>query len=210
MSLIIFDLDGVLIDSEEFHKKCLNEALENIDKKFKINDYEDELFKSKTLREKLKLLTIHKNLDASFYDYIIKQKQLLTIQHIKTHIHEDYKLINIMKKLKYNHNIVCASNSMYETVKMSLLKLGIMEYIDFFISHEEVDNPKPEPDMFLKCINRFKTKPENTLVIDDSDIGIQAAKKCGANFIKVKSRKDLDIIFVASSRYKVNSVFQII
>lgn len=194
MDLVIFDLDGVLIDSKDAHYECLNKALETIDKKLVISmDEHLQLYDAKPTMVKLKMLSELKGLDSSYYQEIFDLKQLFTLQYIHNNIKEDTELIDVFEYLRHKKcKVACASNSIYKTVKLSLLKLGLMDQIDYFISNEDVKNPKPHPEMFLKCISRFNTSPCNTLILEDSNTGLTAAKKSGANFIKVRNRNDIN------------------
>ena len=78
IKLVIFDLDGVLYESKEFHFDALNSALEEIDKKFIISKEEHlNMYDGLSTRKKLELLTFNKGLDSKFYDQIgLKNKKL--------------------------------------------------------------------------------------------------------------------------------------
>lgn len=194
IDLVIFDLDGVLIDSKDAHYECLNKALEAVDKKYTITlDEHLHIYDAKPTMVKLKMLSELKGLDSTHYQEIFDLKQLFTLQYIQDNIDEDVELMDIFKYLKNkNCKVACASNSIYNTVKLSLLKLGLMDQIDYFVSNEDVKNPKPHPEMFLNCISRFNTSPYNTLIIEDSHTGLTAAKKSGASFIKVNNRRNIN------------------
>ena len=193
MELVIFDLDGVLMDSKDAHYECLNKALEIIDKKYIITPEEHhDIYDAKPTLTKLKMLSERKGLESFHYDEIFRLKQLFTMQYIHTNIEKDDELVDIFSFLKnMNCKTACASNSIYNTVKLSLLKLGLMEHIDYFITNEDVKNPKPHPEMFLKCMSRFGTSPNNTIIVEDSHVGIAAARKSGAHVIPVKSRSSV-------------------
>lgn len=204
MSLCIFDLDGVLIDSKDAHYNCLNKALELIDKKFIITPEEHQsIYDAKPTLTKLKILSEKKGLDSCYYDEVFKMKQLFTVQYIINNISYDDELVEIFKFIKdKNFKVCCASNSIYETVKMSLLKLGLMEYIDYFITNEDVKNPKPHPEMYFKCMSRFNVSPKKTWIVEDSEVGLKAAYTSGANVIRVKNRNDVKrSLFLKSFEY---------
>jgi beta-phosphoglucomutase-like phosphatase (HAD superfamily) len=131
IKLIIFDLDGVLIDSRELHYDALNSALNKIDPKYVITR-EEHLSKYDGLNTtaKLELLHSEKGLPKAEFNSVWQNKQSATIDAFK-HFTHDQKLISIFTELKQiGYKIVVASNSIRETVKLSLLKIGILEYID--------------------------------------------------------------------------------
>lgn len=190
--LIIFDLDGVLIESRELHYYSLNAALEAIDKKYIITrDEHLSVYDGLNTTRKLKLLSETKNLPFEFHDLIWRKKQDATFDLIKQ-FPIDHKLIDIFDKLKkQGYMIACASNSIRETVKLSLLKIGVMEYVDYYVSNQDVASPKPFPEMYWKCMSACMALPRDTLIIEDSHIGRQGALNSGANLLPVKNSHDL-------------------
>ena len=191
-SLVIFDLDGVLIDSRDLHYTALNRALENIDKKYSINREEHlSLYDGLPTSKKLSMLTKQKGLPAGLHQQVWADKQKET-QKIFSDLEPDLELIHFFKVLKkQNLQIAVASNSIRNTVKLVLLKLGILEYIDYYVSNEDVTRNKPFPEMYWKCMTACDAIPKNTVIVEDSHIGRQGALDSGANLIAVENRQDL-------------------
>ncbi len=203
--LIIFDLDGVLVDSRETHYISLNNALKLIDEKYVINREEhlahyDGLPTSK----KLELLSLHKGLSKDNYDFIWKKKQEETIQILKT-LNTDYNLINLISTLKsQNHKIAVASNSIKKSIEICLQSLGIYDLIDYCISNEDVTNVKPHPEMYWKCMSFFKSLPKDTIILEDSHIGREAVLNSGCtNLIPISSPQDVNLELILT---KINQV----
>jgi HAD superfamily hydrolase (TIGR01509 family) len=192
-NLVIFDLDGVLMDSKVLHYEVLNKALAKVNSKYVITEHEQEhSYEGKPTMTKLKILTAQKGLDPSTYDEIWKHKQLLTLQYIDNNVKTDNELIDLMKFLHENDNeIACASNSIYATVKKSLLKLGLTDHIDYFLSNEDITHPKPHPEIYYRCMIRSNKSPSQVTIIEDSPVGIEAAQRTGARVITVRNRSDV-------------------
>lgn len=190
--LVIFDLDGVLIESRELHYHSLNAALESIGKKYVIGrDEHLSVYDGLNTTKKLKLLSETKGLPTEYHDLIWRKKQEATFDLIKQ-FPKDSKVVEIFKKLKnLDYKIAVASNSIRETVKLSLLKIGVMEYIDCFVSNQDVTLPKPYPEMYWKCMTMCNTLPRHTLIIEDSHIGRQAALDSGAELLPVENSHDV-------------------
>lgn len=190
--LIIFDLDGVLIDSRDLHYHSLNAALETIDPKYTITrDEHLSTFDGLNTTRKLKLLTETKNLPVECHDSVWNRKQLATLDLLKK-FEPDNKLIEIFSKLKLlGYSIAVASNSIRETVKISLLKIGVIEFVDFYCSNQDVTYPKPFPEMYWKCMTACKALPKHTLIVEDSHIGRQGALDSGAALLAVENTNDL-------------------
>ena len=191
-NLIIFDLDGVLVDSRKIHYEALNRALLDFNPKLLIS-WDEHLAKYDGLptTKKLKLLTDEKGLHPSVYDSIWRSKQTYTIE-LYNNILPSEHLQNICYRLKTTGvKIAVASNSIRETMKIALLKLGIMEFVDYMVSNEDVKRPKPAPDMYWACMTALNTIPEKTVIIEDSHIGRQAAIASKAHLIPIGGPEDL-------------------
>ena len=186
--LVIFDLDGVLIDSRELHFHSLNDALKSVDVKYVIaRDEHLSIYDGLNTTHKLKLLSELKGLPLEYHDMIWQRKQLATLELIKKFLVDD-KLIDIFSKIKSaGYMIAVASNSIRETVKLSLLRIGVMEYVDYYISNQDVFNPKPFPEMYWKCMTTLHALPRDTLIIEDSHIGRQGALDSGAVLLAVEN-----------------------
>ena len=190
--LVIFDLDGVLIDSRDIHYHALNRALAHIGQQYVI-PYEEHLSSYDGLSTTVKLnkLTKEKGLPADSHTKVWELKQKATFD-IFRELKQDDQLVSYFTHLKdCGFSIAVASNSIRNTVKIILLKLGILEYIDFYASNEDVKHPKPFPEMYWQCMTACKTLPKNTVIIEDSHIGRQGALDSGAHLVTVENRDDL-------------------
>lgn len=191
--LVIFDLDGVLIDSRELHYDALNDALRKVDEKFIISR-EEHLSKYDGLNttKKLKMLTEQKGLPVSVYDQVWKDKQDATFNLVRGFCKE-YMLQTIFRQIKARgYKIAVASNSIRETVKLSLLSIGVMDEVDYFVSNEDVSRTKPYPEMYWKCMTALNALPKNTIIVEDSHIGRQGALDSGAHLLAVENAKEVN------------------
>ena len=153
IKLIIFDLDGVLVEAKEIHFEALNQALGReyfIDWNEHLSIYDG----LKTM-QKLQILTKNKNLPPSEYNIIWEKKQQITLQKLKS-IQPKDELISLMKNISdKKYKIAVCSNSIRKTVLTVLSKLNIIEYMDFIISNEDVKNSKPHPEMYWTAISKI-------------------------------------------------------
>jgi HAD superfamily hydrolase (TIGR01509 family) len=189
IKLIVFDLDGVLVSTKELHYVSLNRSLSDIDSKYEINLNEHyELYDGLPTMRKLKMLTQYKNLPLEYYEQINRNKQKYTFDLIRETIKKDERLIEIFKKLKSeNYKIYVASNSIRETTKLLLYYTGLIEYVDYYISNEDVKNSKPSSEMYLKCMIHAEVNPDETLIVEDSPRGIEAALNSKAKLLIVEN-----------------------
>lgn len=194
IKLIIFDLDGVLVEAKQIHYDTFNQSLETIDKKYTISEAEHlSIYDGLKTTQKLELLTKNKGLPLEFYDDIWYKKQNLTIDAI-SQLKPDLEKIKLFKELRdKGYKLACASNSIRRSVLVMLAKIGIIEYMDLIISNEDVKNSKPHPEMYWKVMSMMSVLPEETLIVEDSPHGLLAASRSRANVLRVDNPKDLVI-----------------
>ena len=193
--LIIFDLDGVLVEAKEIHFDSLNLALKDIDEKFVIS-WEDHLRTYDGLKtyDKLNLLSKYKGLqlDKTILDKIFNRKQDYTLDAL-SNLGRNLKFISLFEQLKLNGYIIaCCSNSVEKTVILSLTNLGIINYFDLILSNESVKYSKPHPEIYWKAMSYFGALPSETLIVEDSPTGLTAAFKSGAKVLRVQNTNDFD------------------
>lgn len=205
---IIFDLDGVLVDAKDIHFDALNVALEEVDPKYVISR-DDHLVKFDGLPtvNKLELLTEISDLDESYHQKIRDRKQEITKTLILQGVVPNSKLKEILIKLRNEGmKLFVASNSIKSSINLFLYKLDISYLFDYIYSNEDVFDPKPSPEMFLRCMVQARVIPEETLIIEDSPKGLKAAHASGAHVLRVKDSKDLTYDKIRSRIEEVSSI----
>lgn len=210
IKLIIFDLDGVLVDTKDIHYEALNLAIEEeAGKEYIISKNEHlNIYDGLKTNKKLEILSIEKGLPLSLHKKIWDKKQLITSSMI-TKLEIDNNIVEVIKNLKEKgYLIACCSNSIKKTIFTALSKIGVIEYFDEIISNEDVKNGKPYPEIYWKAMSQLSCSSEETLIIEDSPVGLQAAKSSGANFMRVKNSKDLKIDKILREINGVNKIVQ--
>jgi len=189
--LVIFDLDGVLIDSKDYHYEALNQALG--EKYFISREEHVSIYDGLPTRAKLELLTQNKGLPVELYGEIWQNKQEATLKIFNECLAKDYELMGYFQQLvEAGYNIAVASNSIRNTVKIVLLRLGVLEFVDVYVSSEDVVRNKPFPEMYWKCMTALGALPSDTVIVEDSHIGRQGALDSKAYLVHVEDRKDLN------------------
>jgi dTDP-glucose pyrophosphorylase len=113
---------------------------------------------------------------------------------------KDEDLINIFKLIKsFNIKIGVASNAIRETVVGSLKSLGVYEFIDYALSNEDVSNPKPNPEIYKIMMSLLGSSAETTIIFEDSEIGLAAAKASLAKLFPVTERKDISLSYISKA-----------
>jgi beta-phosphoglucomutase-like phosphatase (HAD superfamily)/dTDP-glucose pyrophosphorylase len=195
---IIFDLDGVLIDSKEIHFDALNLALSEINSSYVISKEDQALtFEGLSTKAKLNILSYSKGLPKELHNVIWEKKQLFSSQMFQV-FEKDDELIALFKLIKsFNIKIGVASNAIRDTVVGSLKSLGIHELVDYALSNEDVSNPKPNPEIYESMISLLGSCPEKTVIFEDSEIGQAAAKSSLAKLFPVTERKDISLSYIS-------------
>jgi len=189
VKLIIFDLDGVLVEAKSIHFESLNEALGD---EYSIS-WDEHLSKYDGLKtnQKLEMLTKEKGLPIESYKNVWDKKQRLTLKKLSDLQPSSQLQTCISLLVDEGYKIVCCSNSIRKTVLTVLSKLGIIEYFDLILSNEDVKNSKPHPEIYWKAISMMDCLPEETLIVEDSPFGLLAANRSKSNVMRVESPKDI-------------------
>ena len=184
IKLIIFDLDGVLIETKHLHFKALNQALGEY-----AFSWAEHLavYDGLTTKQKLKLISEKKGLPVERHNEIWKTKQLITFEMLRD-IEPDPRLQSIMSELsKAGYKMGLCTNSIRKTAITVLAKLGLAEYMDFILSGEDVINPKPHPEIYWTAISKMSVLPEETMIVEDSPYGLLAASRSKSYIFRVKN-----------------------
>lgn len=175
---IIFDMDGVLVNSEPVHYKAYLMALEPWGKTFSYEVY-------KTYVGTVNAVIID-GLIERFALPVTRDEFNEQMKEKKAYLYErdGYPGIDgvpeMLAGLKAaGYRLAVASSSPYENIVRATKALGIDSYFDVLVSGESVERPKPAPDVFLKAAGALETAPEDCLVVEDSCHGVHAAKNAG-------------------------------
>lgn len=174
---VIFDMDGVIIDSEEIHKKAYYKTFNSLGV-----DVSESLYKSftgsSTLNAFQKLVT-HFNLSES--------PEELVLQKRKTYVHffENDPTLSLVKGVKeiimYLHSknipLVLASSSAMVNIDRVFNRFELNDYFTAKISGADLKESKPHPEIFNKAAKLASVMNQNCVVIEDSDNGIKAANE---------------------------------
>ncbi len=190
---IIFDLDGVLINSKNLHFEALNRAISDNKIKYQIS-YEDHLktYDGLPTITKLQILNKKKLVPKKLNKKIKLLKNRYTRKLLEKNLQFDKEIFSIFQKLSKKYKIAIATNAIDETLKIAIKKLKIQKFVDYSISTEKIKNPKPHPEIYLRCMINLSSKPKNTLILEDSHNGRISAKEAGAKLMPIKSLGDVN------------------
>ena len=190
---IIFDLDGVLVDTKIIHFEALNMALKRFKYKEISLDDHNKVFDGLPTNEKLILLNKKNELPIESFSKINNYKQKITSKILKKKIKKNQNILKIFKHLYKDYKIAVATNAVKSTLNICLEKLGVSKYIHYKLSNEDIKNPKPNPEIYLKIFIHFGIYPNEALIAEDSHYGREAAISSGAKLLPIKKLKDLTL-----------------
>ncbi len=182
---ILFDMDGVLIDARDWHYEALNRALELFG--FTISrESHLSTFDGLPTRRKLEILSSSINLPVGLHQFLNNLKQLYTLeisyQRCKPTFNHQYALSRLKND---GYKIAVCSNSVRQSIEtmMSLSKLS--DYLDLILSNQDVDIGKPNPMIYQMAMKTLGVKPDECLILEDNEHGIQAALASGGHLLKI-------------------------
>ena len=169
---IIFDFDGVLVDSEILVAKAFSKYMQELG--IKTNEKEFANLAGKKTVEVIDILSEKYSLKdkQKFFDDIMNIASNIYKKELKTVVGVE----EFLKKSK--HNLYIGSNSMKNRILDGLKRVGLEKYFNpnHIYSFDLVDNPKPHPDIYLKAVNDNDLIIDETIIIEDSVVGVNAGK----------------------------------
>ena len=193
---IAFDLDGVLVDTDELHKVAVNDALVvAVGPQAIITEDEHlKIFKGLPTKRKIFMLRQMGRIDDGQGEAMFVLKQEHTVKAIAKLIKPDQEKVELLEHLKrIGFELAVCSNCITDSVRLLLGCSDLRRFLSFTISNEEVSKSKPDPEMYLKAADRFGIKPSEMIVIEDGDAGKKAAMDAGAILIGVNGPEDVNV-----------------
>jgi len=193
---VIFDLDGVLVDSADWHYQALSRALANHGFSLPREEHARH-YEGLPTREKLRLLSSEKGLPAALHAPVNELKQRYTLELITRNCRPRASHIEMLARLKAeNYRLAVASNSIRKTIEAALAGSGIAGSFDFCLSNQDVSRPKPDPQIYQDAFAKLKMEPGECLILEDHPAGLKAAYASGAHVAKVENIKAVCYAFI--------------
>ena len=175
----IFDFDGVLVNTMEMHYQAYKRAMEEAG----VPIVRDQFFRQAgmTGREQIKYFADLAGVVADV-EQIYRRKGELAQDHPEraTRIESNLALLRTLKAAGVP--VAIATGSSRPSILPIMKKFGIE--VDAIASSEDVKRGKPNPDLFLFAAERLGVEPRNCVVVEDSDVGIEAAKAAGMKALR--------------------------
>ena len=197
--LVMFDMDGTLYDTVGSNYYAYKEALEQcgytLDREFFANvcfGHNYKTFVPLIIKDNLKGEYTGQELDKEVKERVTEEL-LEKVHEVKKDVYQKYfdeirvneGLINLIKRIKYNTNVAIVTTASKKNVYDILDHFHHVDLFDYIFTQEDVKEQKPDPTCYIVAMEHFGVKPEESYIYEDSDVGLKAAYKSGANVIKV-------------------------
>lgn len=209
MKCVLFDLDGVLVNSRVLHFETFRDALKEVVPEFKItwSDHEKEMDGLPT-RSKLKMLLSKGVLTKEQSEQVYQKKQEMTLASLPGTMKPRHTLTELLVSLKLRGlRLFCVSNAIRKTVEETLRLLEVFSMFEMIYGNEDATEGKPSPELYLKAMEAAGVEAKDCLIVEDSQHGRQAAYASGAHVLEVEDAEDvtLELIDRALSQKTIQS-----
>lgn len=188
---VLFDMDGVLVDAKEWHFEALNDALELVGMPISRTEHLT-IYDGLPTKTKLEKLSQAYGLPRKLHKFLneIKQRRTIeiTVEKCRPHFHLEFTLSKLKKD---GYRLGVCSNSIRQTVQMMMQNSSLDQYLEFQLSNEDVEHPKPHPDIYELAIRRLGLHATEVLIVEDNQHGIQAALGAGGQVMQVQTIYDV-------------------
>lgn len=181
--LIITDVDGTLFDTAEVNYRAYRDICNGQGYRLTKDYYMEHMF-GKHYKDYFR--NMFPDADASFYENLHEQKKEVYPKYL-SFAAENHHLINILNTMKKDYKLAVVSTACRQNTMDILRCFGLEDLFDLILTQEDVERVKPDPEGFLKAMEYFGVSPENTLIFEDSDVGIEGAIRSGANVMRVEN-----------------------
>jgi len=182
---IIFDLDGVLVDSIPAHYEAYKRAC--LDLMIKIS--KDDYAKTTGLAWQESIPIFSKVKDKEKVQFIHDKK----IKYLESCLNKSKPIeimLNFLKFCENKYRLALATSGSEKSTNLLINHLNIKKYFNAIITEKDVKKAKPDPEIFLLAAKKINVKPKECLVVEDSDYGFEAAQKAGMSCLKVSFFKE--------------------
>lgn len=184
ISTVIFDMDGLLVDTEPLHRTAYQQALRRLGVPLSEQEYEQHWIRGgKGIADFVELRGLRLDADA-----VRRDKKLIFNELVALRVQPMPGALELLTELKGTKVIALATASYQYSVDVVFRTLGLEGYFDLVASKGSVQRSKPFPDVFLYVAENVGVEPHNCVVLEDSERGVEAAYRAGMKCIAVPNQ----------------------
>ena len=186
LKALIFDMDGVLIDSMRYVWDSFNEILHKQGIRF--TDEDISRFMGRSLRDQMKIWVDEYGFEGYDFESFSREAGEIELRRMEEELPHDEALIRFLDDARaHGLMLAVATSSMKWRAERILDLLGIRDRFSAIVTADDVENHKPDPDVFLKAADHLGVDPADCVVFEDAANGIMAAKNAGMKAIGIRT-----------------------
>lgn len=184
---LIWDMDGVLVDSENIHPIVESETAKQFGMDFSPEKVR-ELYLGVQLENEFNDMISRSGRNDITYEQMRKVRDEILKKHLKQGIESVPFAKEVVSELSPIYKMALVSSGERFWGEDALDKLELLKYFSVVIFGEDVENHKPSPEPFLKAAESLGLQPQEIIVVEDSESGFKAAKAAGMKLIAKRSQ----------------------
>ena len=179
MKLIIVDLDGTLFDTKDVNYHAYKDAIAPYGYEMDYKYY-CEFCNGRHYMDFLPQITTN---DRDILETMHKVKKNAYKKHLNKAV-LNTGLVDIIRLMRKEYKTAVVTTASKENCYDILNQFGLVDLFDLILTHDDITNSKPNPEGFLKAMDYFNVKPSETIIFEDSEVGLEAAEESGAYYYR--------------------------
>jgi HAD superfamily hydrolase (TIGR01509 family) len=184
-SAIIFDMDGVIVDSEPLHQKAFETLFEELGRKHDHGIVFHEYY-GRSDKVLLKDFIEKHNLPFELED-LTRRKLKYFVQYLRERRPVFQELHSLVPELARHYKLAIASSNFRSVIDVVMEFSGLRPHFNIIVGYEDIRFTKPDPEIYFTAAKRLGARPSQCCVIEDAALGVQAAKMAGMTCIGLTS-----------------------
>lgn len=189
---VIFDFDGIIVDSEPLHLRAFQRTVETLGLKLSPTDYysrylacDDKTFFRKFLEDNGQQGTERE------VARLVEEKGVCFEEMMGEGIRVFPGVVEFLESIRGKFHVAIGSGALTEEINLILRSKNLSEFFGFIIGADDTENPKPSPEVYLKCLEQLRRDYDDTItaaqcvVFEDSPHGVLAAKRAGMRCVGI-------------------------
>jgi HAD superfamily hydrolase (TIGR01509 family) len=182
---VIFDMDGVIVDSEPLHKRAFEALFEELGRKHNHGIVFHEYYgrSDKVLLKDF----IDRNKVPFELEDLTQRKLKFFLRYLREHRPVFKELHSLVPELARHYKLAIASSNFRSVIDVVMEITGLRPHFNVIVGYEDIRFTKPDPEIYFTAAKRLGLRPSQCCVIEDAALGVQAAKMAGMTCIGLTS-----------------------